>query len=84
MSNQIKITIRLFGAFRKYGDVLELDMPSGSSIADIKSRLAEKLDTNDATLVADSAIANDNEIINSGTVFDADATLAILPPVCGG
>ena len=84
MDKQIKITIRLFGAFRKYGDALELDMPSGSSVADIKSCLAEKLGGNDAALVADSAIANDNEIINSGAIFDADATLAILPPVCGG
>ena len=84
MDNQITLTIRLFGAFRKYGDTLELRLEPGASVADIKSCLAQKLDTNDAALVADSAIANDNTIIGAGEVFEMDAVLAILPPVCGG
>lgn len=84
MQDNIKVTIRLFGAFRKYGDVMELTLPTGCAVADIKAGLAEKLAGNDAALVTDSAIANDNEIIAADTVFTADATLAILPPVCGG
>lgn len=84
MQDDITITIRLFGAFRKYGDAMKLTLPAGCAVADIKAGLAEKLASNDAALVSDSAIANDNAIIAADTVFTADATLAILPPVCGG
>lgn len=84
MTDTINITIRLFGAFRKYGDTLELALPPGCDVAAIKAQLANKLDAGDAALVADSAIANDNAIINAGQVFTENAVLAILPPVCGG
>lgn len=80
----IKITLRLFGAFRAHGETLALEMPVGCSVQMIKDALRKKLPANDAALVADSAIGNDREIIMDDRVFDKDAALAILPPVCGG
>ncbi len=82
--NTIEITMRLFGAFRKYGENTRFFVPSGSSVQDVKNALVKALDLDDAALVHDSAIANDNEIISSNVVFTQDAYLAILPPVCGG
>lgn len=80
----IEITMRLFGAFRKYGEIAHFFVPSGSSVLDIKKALVKKLELDDPALVHDSAIANDNEIIGGDAVFTQDAHLAILPPVCGG
>ena len=80
----ITMTLRLFGAFRKYGEIIEITLPAGCSVQDIKNKLAEKFDANDGALVHDSAVANDNEIINTDCLFNEDTELAILPPVCGG
>ena len=82
--SEITITIKLFGAFRKYGETLELSLPAGSSIQDVKNGMAERFDANDVVLVNDSAMANDNEIIQGERAFNEDTELAILPPVCGG
>ena len=82
--NSITITMRLFGIFRKYGETVSFPAPSGSSVQDVKSLLAAALKLEDASLINDSAIANDNEVVGADAVFTRDSQLAILPPVCGG
>lgn len=81
---EITITMRLFGAFRKYGEKVVFTMPSGCGAAAVKEKLAEVLGHVDKNLIHDSALANDNEIIGIDAVLSKDARLAILPPVCGG
>lgn len=80
----IAINMKLFGAFRKYGDKIIFTVPSGASVRDVKERLARELKGADPALINDSAIANDNEVIGADFVFTKDCDLAILPPVCGG
>lgn len=80
----IKITMRLFGAFRRYGEVISFSLPSGSTVPDVKNGLAVALNIDDRALIHDSALANDNEIIGGDAIFTRDCHLAILPPVCGG
>lgn len=80
----IEFEIRLFGAFRKYGEKVVFSLPAGASVHDIKNKLASELKLSDPALINDSAIANDNEIIGADAVFTMDSRLAILPPVCGG
>lgn len=80
----ISINVRLFGAFRKYGETVTFTMPSGSSVQLVKEKLAEILSLADAQLIRDSVLANDNEIIEDTAVLSIDCNLAILPPVCGG
>lgn len=82
--NTITVTMRLFGAFRKYGETAVFSVPSGSSVPQVKAGLAAALRMDDKTLIDDSALANDNEVIAEDTVFATDCRLAILPPVCGG
>ncbi len=83
--SEIKIYMKLFGAFKKYGDEVDFTLPSGCTVLDVKNKLAETLEMDDAALITDSAIANDNEIISGDDVmFTEDSHLAILPPVCGG
>lgn len=80
----IKITIRLFGAFRQYGENISFTMPAGCTVAAVKQKLGDVLKA-DQQLIGDSALANDNEIIDDlSTVLTQDSHLAILPPVCGG
>jgi len=80
----INITLRLFGAFRKYGEKVTFTVPAGCTVAVVKERLAEVLQSADKNLIRDSVLANDNEIIDGGAVLSKDSHLAILPPVCGG
>ena len=82
--SSITITMRLFGAFRKYGERIEFSVAGGSSVSTIKVALAGVLDETVGGLIADSAIANDEEILPGDYVIDDNAGLSILPPVCGG
>lgn len=82
--NDIQITVRLFGSFRQFGEHVSLTVPAGSDVKVIKEKLAETLSHADPALIHDSAMANDNEIIAADVIFEHDAHLAILPPVCGG
>lgn len=80
----ISLTIKLFGAFRAYGESVTLQLPEGCTGAEVKSRLAEKLQMTDKSLLGDSALATEDEVIGDEVIFRQDSRLAILPPVCGG
>jgi molybdopterin converting factor small subunit len=82
--SEIKITVRLFGAFRKYGDSMDMVCPSGSTVGYIKEQISTLVDESDKSLVFESAIANDQQIIKADTIFEESSKLSILPPVCGG
>ena len=80
--SEITLKIKPFGAFRKFGDSIVLSVPSGSSIATIKTLLQTKL--NDNILVSDSVLADNDAILRDDYILDSDTALSILPPVCGG
>ncbi len=79
---EITIHMKLFGAFRKFGESVDFSVPTGSTIATVKTALQKLLDGNG--LVQDSVLANDNSILRDDYVIEGDAELSILPPVCGG
>lgn len=80
----ISITMRLYGAFRKYQDTVLFSIPAGSSVNAVKNALGQVLGSQARDLVMDSVIANDKEILPSGFIINEDSSLSILPPVCGG
>ena len=80
----ITITMRLFGAFRKYGENVTFTVPRGATTDVVKNELAVVLKMPDNSLIKDSVIANDSEIMDIKTALTQDCRLAILPPVCGG
>lgn len=82
--DSINITMRLFGAFRPYGERACFVLPAGCTVQDVKDRLAVELGAGAAGLIGDSVLANDNSVIGADAVFTRDCELAILPPVCGG
>jgi molybdopterin converting factor small subunit len=86
------VRLRLFGAFRDAaeGGELRLEVPPGSTVAHLRSRVKEALARARATrshdhLVDLSAVASDSAILpESHRLGEADVCLSILPPVCGG
>ena len=83
MSN-ITVTVKLFGAFREYGDTVELLMGKGCRVSMVKQALAGRLGKQAYALIMDSVLANDETVLPGDFTFDEDAQLSILPPVCGG
>lgn len=80
----IDIKIKLFGAFRKNGHELQLCLPAGSTIGNVKQKISLQLADADAALVYDSVLADENTILPDGYILEENANLSILPPVCGG
>lgn len=78
----ITIQMKFFGAFRKFGESLALQVPVGTNVAAIKAELQSKL--NGESLVSDSVLADDSVILRDDDILEGDAALSILPPVCGG
>ena len=80
----VTVKMRLYGAFRKYDDSVQLSVPLGSPVTAVQDALCQALGPQSRDLVMDSVIANDQTILPPGFIIDADSSLSILPPVCGG
>lgn len=78
------ITIQTYGAFRKFGTMIELDVPSGVTIGMIKQKLLLRLGSAEQELVRVSVLASSTEILADDVLYQDGQKLAILPPVCGG
>lgn len=90
MNAPITLSIKLFGAFRKYhAGTLDVAVAAGSSAQTVKSAIAAALrQANpafaDDELISKSALANQQRVFGNDDLIEAAADLAILPPVCGG
>lgn len=83
MSNSIILTVNLFGAFRMGGGKsVMLTLPKGVGLDDIRQALKSVLDNH--PLIDSSVLADEKRIFTKDVVFEHNAELAILPPVCGG
>ena len=86
----MKVRIALYGALREADPRghLELEVPPGSTIADLRELLAAYLRAQapqvNAGLVRISAFASSEEILHNHRAVPADLELAVLPPVSGG
>lgn len=82
--SDIDIKVRLFGAFRKYGEELSFSVPAGSPLLVVRRKLENLVSAADKALVQSAAFADDDSILGEDAVITSDARLAVLPPVCGG
>lgn len=80
----INYSIKCFGAFRQFGDQLSVSVTPGSSVQQIKAALVRQLGEQHKTLVEESVLASDNEILPNAYILQEKTPLSILPPVCGG
>ena len=91
MSGSITLTISLFGAFRAFaaGAPFIIEVQHGATLIQARQALKQALkqrhpDFSNDALVDESALADEKEILSESATFTHDASLAILPPVCGG
>lgn len=87
--NGVVWTIRLFGAFRRFGAAIEVTVPAETTACGIKEALAAKLLAEHGGNVAGqlvdlSVLATNREMLRNEETPPAGASLAILPPVSGG
>ena len=82
--SKINIQIKFFGAFRKLGEDISIEIPSGSSVLQTKDALVQKLGEVHKNLIESSVLANETDILRDSYVFEEGQNLSILPPVCGG
>lgn len=82
--------ITLFGALREADPrgYVELDVPTGSTMAELREQLVAHLAAHapsvSSGLVRRCAFATDNEILHNHRIVPEGVTLAVLPPVSGG
>lgn len=83
---KIELEISFFGAFRKYERTgpLRLTLAAGTGMAAVKAAIAEALDASASDLLKVSALADAQQVLSSGHVFETSAQLVLLPPVSGG
>ncbi len=87
-----RVRLRLFGAFREAAGnpELTLEVPRGTTVAHLRVHVKEALSRTPSArrrdhLVDLSALASDSTILpESHALGDAEVSLSILPPVCGG
>lgn len=90
MNDSMTLSIRMFGAFRKYHQgILAVNLPVGSTAATAKEAIAAALRQQNPTfgtsdLVEKSVLADNQRILAAEEKITGATTLAILPPVCGG
>lgn len=80
----IAIYIEFYGAFRKSGAGIMVEVSAGSTIKQVKEVLSARLKDGQNLLIGDSVLANHEEILPESYVLTEGGTLSILPPVCGG
>lgn len=90
MTQQHRLSIQLFGAFRRFHEGhIEIDLPAEGTAQSIKQALGLALqqinpDFRDTELLNKSALATAQRVLRDEEVIGAETGLAILPPVCGG
>lgn len=85
----MKITVRLYGHFRKFGDCLALELPAGSRVRDLERAFAESIALRDPAFYEGGALhasrfCDDRAILASDHPLAEGAAFSILPPVSGG
>ena len=89
----MRVSIRLFGAFRRFQerDVLDLelpDAPDGATVADVRRAFDAFACAHwpgyEAGLLRSSALATEDALLRANSPIPADGRLAVIPPVSGG
>lgn len=79
------MNVRLFARARELAGAaaLAVDLPAGSTVGDLRQRLAERCPPLKGMLER-CAIAVNEEFADDGLTLPLDAEVAVLPPVSGG
>lgn len=77
--------VRLFAGARELAgaDVIEVELPAGATVGDLRQRLALAYPAL-AGLLARSALGVNDEFADDTLTLPMNAEVAVLPPVSGG
>ena len=81
----MNVRVRLFAGARQAAgrDAVELDLPDGASIGDLRRQLAAQIPPLSG-LVAHMMFALGTDYADDGAILPPDADVACIPPVSGG
>ena len=81
----MNVPVRLFAVARQLAgcDRVELDLPDGATVADLRRRLGERAPEL-AGLIAQMSIAVGTQYADDKDVIPPDTDVACIPPVSGG
>lgn len=86
-----KINVRLLGQFKKYvpNEFIEIFIEDECTVGEVKDGIQRYLKSKiqhyaETSLVFESALATESEILNDETIIVIGENYALLPPVCGG
>ena len=81
----MKLRVELYGRLKDagLGNVVELDVDRALRAEEILAVLAERFGTK-RKLLSGSVLANESEVLGSGSIISSEERLAVLPPGCGG
>jgi molybdopterin converting factor small subunit len=85
----MKVTVRLYGHFRKFGDSLALELPAGSCVCDLERVFTESIARRDPGFYDNqglraSRFCDDSMILPPDHPLAEGGAFSILPPVSGG
>jgi len=85
----MKLTIEFYGSLREAskGNKIQVDLPEGTFVKVAKEAIFNELESIGflkSSLVMDSALASDKEILQDDIKLTHGGTYSLLPPVCGG
>ena len=81
----MRVRVRLFAVAKQLAgrDAVELELPDGATVADLRSRLAEAL-PQASDLMARVMFAIDRQYADDAAPIPDGAEVACIPPVSGG
>jgi molybdopterin converting factor subunit 1 len=81
----MKITVQLFARARDLAgsDAVTVELPAMATVAEIRQVLSKRYPSL-ARLIERSALAVNSEFADDSLMLQADAEVALLPPVSGG
>ena len=81
----MNVRVKLFAVARQAAgrDLVELDLPEGASIADLRRQLGDAIPQLSG-LVARMTFAVGTDYADDGAIIPPDADVACIPPVSGG
>lgn len=85
----MKVTVRLYGHFRKFGDSVALELPAGSRVRDLERAFMKNIESRDPAFYENAGLrasrfCDDRMILPPDQPLAEDAAFSILPPVSGG
>jgi molybdopterin converting factor small subunit len=85
----MKVTVQLYGHFRKFGDSIALELPAGSRVRELEHAFMQNISSRDPSFYESAGLrasrfCDDNMILAADHPLGDGQRFSILPPVSGG